>query len=239
MNRIITARALPATLTAAVVLLASCTSDGQTETDPAGNSETPTQSAAQLDYEVLPDWDVGRGIAAGRWAVAADGANEAPLAVFDVPENFNGGGPFIWTNRGVLGYHTVDGVYEEPCSAVGTTSSVGATVEDLAAALAAQKLTTTSRPVPVSVGGHDGLYLELTTPADHDYKTCPEDTLHIWRSGKDGDRTLDEPMVDRYWILDVDGARVVLSALIFGTAEGQTVQLFSGLVEAATFVEPT
>ncbi len=239
MNRIITARALPATLAAAVVLLASCTSDGQTGTDPAGNGETPTRSTAQPDYEVLPNWDVGRRILAGRWAVAAAGGNEAPLAVIDVPENFDGGGPFIWNNRGVIGYHAVDGVYEEPCSASGTTSTVGATAEDVAAALAAQKLTTTSKPVPVSVGGYDGLYLKLTTPADLDYKTCVEDTLHIWKSGDDLGRDLGEPVVDRYWILDVDGSLLILSALVFGTGEGKRVQLFSGLVETATFVEPT
>ncbi len=147
---------------AAAALLAACSSDTSAPADAAGAGEDPTASASQPDYQTIPE-DSGL-IEPGRWAVQAAGPVEAPLAVFDVPDGFNGGGPFIWTNKAVIGYWSPEGVYADPCSDAGRPPSAGETVEDLADALAAQEVTTTTDPAPVDVGGHDGLYLELSTP---------------------------------------------------------------------------
>ena len=73
----------------------------------------------------------------------------------------------------MIGYWTLDGVYADPCADTDAPPSAGDTVEDLAAAFAAQEITTTTEPAPVSVGGHDGLYLELSTPAGFDYRHLP------------------------------------------------------------------
>ena len=218
---------------AAFAVLAACGNDSEAPADSGSAGDEQPGSTTPPDYQTLRD--DGGGIEPGRWAVRAEGPAEAPLAVFDVPEGFNGGGPYIWTNKpwAVIGYWTVDAVYDDPCSDSGSAPPLGDTVEDLADALAAQKVTTTTPAAPVSVGGHDGLFLELSTPADFDYGRCHQDGLHLW-----GDRpAIGEPVVDRYWILDVDGQRVMIFVARGPKAPAETVQLFSGIVKGATFVE--
>ena len=95
----------------------------------------------------------------------------------------------------------------------------------------AQKLTTATDPVPVAIDGHDGLYLEVSTPAKLDYGTCHEDGLVIW----DDAAAWSEPAVTRIWILDVDGQRVVLT--LNGGATKATERVFTGMVRSAEFVE--
>jgi hypothetical protein len=94
-----------------------------------------------------------------------------------------------------------------------------------------QRLTTATDPVPVAVDGHDGLYLELSTPADLDYATCQKDGLVAW----DDATAWAEPGVTRLWILDVDGQRVVLT--LNGEPTKATERVFTGMVRSAEFVE--
>jgi hypothetical protein len=161
----------------------------------------------------------------------------APLAVFDVPKKFEGGGPWLVTKGGYIGYWTVDRVYADPCGAAGSTR-VGPAVEDLATALVAQKLTTTTKPIPVSIDGHDGLYLELTAPADIDYDDCSRvGGLPLWDTHVAGLRGVSEPAVDRYWILNVFGQRVVLLTSVRPGADKETVEQLSSMVATTTFLE--
>ena len=82
-----------------------------------------------------------------------------------------------------------------------------------------------------AIDGHDGLYLEVSTPAQLDYGTCHEDGLVIW----DDAPAWSEPEVTRIWILDVDGQRVVLT--LNGAATKATERVFTGMVRSAEFVE--
>ncbi len=82
------------------------------------------------------------------------------------------------------------------------------------AALEKQEQTATTEPVPVAVDGHAGLYLELTAPADLSFATCDLGYFSYWEgSPDDAQHTVDSPgTVDRTWILDVAGDRVVVVA---------------------------
>lgn len=218
---------------AAIAALASCGNDDPGANPTAGNDEpTTTSSTPPADYNLVPD-ESGP-IAAGPWAVRAQGLPDAPLAVLDVPEGFYGEGPFVWTNKARIGYWNPGGVYENPCSDSGVAPSAGDTVEDLAAALRAQELTTTTRPVRVSLDGHNGLYLEMTAPADLDVEKCRDGVLSLW---EEAPLFHDEPAVERFWILDVDGQRVVLDIGGPAAATDEAVRLFTGIVATATFVE--
>ena len=124
----------------------------------------------------------------------------------------------------------------DPCKAKTSSPPLGPTAEDLAAALAAQKRTTTTKPTPVTMDGHEGLYLELTTPRGFDYQACGPDGMQIWQAGETGGRVLGEPVTDRYWIIDVDGQRVVISALTSPAATSETVKLITGVAETIAFV---
>ena len=214
----------------AIAVLASCSDDDEAGTGVNTDGEETTASAPQPDYKPLPKGSAA--LEPGRWAVQADGPSAAPLAVFDVPAGVYGGGPNIWTNQAVIGYWTVDGVYEDPCSD-SVSASIGPSVQDLAAALQAQQVTRTTEPVPVSIGGHDGVYLELVTPADLDYGRCHQDILYIADESPD----MGEPTVARFWILDVDGQRVLISLGGDARDSDETIRQFAGIVRDATFVE--
>lgn len=213
---------------AAIAVLASCGDDEEAGSGPDRTREEPTASATQPDYKTVPD--ESGSIEPGRWAIRADNSPETPLTVIDVPTaGFNGGGRWIWTNKAVIGYWTVDGVHEDPCARSGPAPSAGDTVEDLATALDGQKLTTATEAVPVTLDGHDGLYLQVSTPAELDYGTCRDGGLVIF----DDAAAWSEPMVSRFWILDVDGQRVVLT--LNGDEAEETRRVFTGMVETATF----
>ncbi len=229
-------RTLTAAL-AATMLLAACTNDdSQGQSAPETEAEPTTAPAA--DYETLGRLHLD---GPGRWGVTAFGDPDAPVAVLDVPAGFQGRESWVWTdNQGPgefaqLAYWSPTRVPTDPCNARSSSPPLGPTAEDLAAALAAQKRTTTTEPTPVTVDGHDGLYLELTTPRRLDYQACGPDGMQIWQTDGDVHRVLDEPTTDRYWIIDVDGQRVVISALTSHVATSETVDQITGLAKAMTF----
>ncbi len=222
---------------AALMLLAACTND---DTKAAASEPAKKATTAAPDYTILGGPHL---YGPGRWGVTALGDPGAPVPVFDVPEGFQGHESWIWTdNQGPgefaqLSSWTPSSVPVDPCNPKQSSPPLGATVEDFAAALAAQKLTTTTAPVPVTVDNHAGLYLELTTPARFDYKACGPDGMQIWATGLTDPRALDESVTDRYWILDVDGQRVVICAMTLRVATSETVELITGIAEKMTFVE--
>ena len=77
-------------------------------------------------------------------------------------------------------------------------------------------------PQDITVGGFQGVELEWSVPSDLDFSTCDEDELvgdHPFKSWTAaagtwaGERYHQGPgQVDRLWILDVDGERLVVDA---------------------------
>ena len=89
----------------------------------------------------------------------------------------------------------------------------GTSPDDLAAVLDAQRMTSLTEPVPVSLAGHEGLYVELTASKRIRPSTCTGDVFEVWSSGADGRWLLFEPgQVDRLWLMEVGGRTVVLDA---------------------------
>jgi hypothetical protein len=221
--------------------LVAC-SDDQAATDPVANedqqttSETPTPDcpAVALHYEDL---------APGCWAIQIRGLEGSPLAELDVPAGFSGNGAWVWRNAdkednwGAITLLPVGDVYPDPCTRSGNPPKVGPSVEDFARALAAQKVTTTTTPVPVSLDGHDGVYLEQSTPAGFDLGRCRDGDLSSWEAIGEPAGGPDPGSVSRYWVLDVDGQRVVLVVNTNTSATDETVDLLTGIAEAATFDE--
>ena len=119
----------------------------------------------------------------GRYVVSVVEADSAPvLPVLSVPEGYQ-------VIEGGVGVHAdglarylwvweVDSVFAHPCDA--NAEPVGPSVADLGEALAAQELRDGTDPVPVTVGGYDGLYVELSVPDDVDASACPSGVFHLW-----------------------------------------------------------
>lgn len=251
MNAQHTAGAVLATLTA--LLVTACSDDAtagrgeqstrSAESSSAGPATDATSTTDEAsDYRLLGPTSRAD-LEPGRWAVTASGSRHVPLAVVDLPEGLNGGGEYIWAspeNGGwILGYWTVDRVYLDPCTGKGTFDTRKLEFPDIwVEALSAQRRTETSQAVPVTLGGYDGIYVELTAPTGLDYDTCRGERLTIFETtAKAGDHWIADPgVVERYWVLDVDGERVVLTGAVSpGTTDSQIEQL-EQIVESVEFV---
>ncbi len=108
-------------------------------------------------------------------------------------------------------------VPRNPCHSIGHLYDPGATVEDLAAALAAQPMRHATMPTDVVLGGYHGRYLQWSVPAhmvvtgDSDFAGCDVRSgghrdFVSWFGNRMGERWQQEAgQVDRLWILNVTG----------------------------------
>jgi hypothetical protein len=256
MNRHPRPEVVPAVLVTLGLLLTGCTDSsdpeaGGTPTSAASSAPTssdPSESQAAHDYTVI-DPEFYSVLDAGRYALAPIGPNAGPLAVVDVPDGYISSGPFLFpAGKGThehaaccsVGYWTVAGVYKNPCDISHGWPKLGPSVNDMVRALAAQPLTTTTKPTPVTVGGYDGVYLKRTmAPGDLDVRTCTGKSIAYWESDP-GTRYLsadESGVVDRLWILNVDGERVVLDAAVAPGVDKKRIPELVAIVESAHFVE--
>jgi hypothetical protein len=220
-------------------VLAAC-SDDQAATDPVANEDKQATSAAPP-----PDCPAVAihhdDLAPGCWAIQARGLSGSPLAELDLPAGFSGNDAWVWVNAdkedewGAITLLPVGDVYPDPCTRAGNPPKVGPSVEDFATALAAQKVTTTTTPVPVSLDGHNGIYLEVSVPAGFDSSACRGKELSLWEAEGEESAGADTSFVSRYWVLDLDRQRVVLVVNTTTNAPDQTVAFFTGIAESATF----
>lgn len=160
------------------------------------------------------------------------------VPVVTVPEGFLASqdvlvsGTFEADDARVLWLWNVDRVFTHPCEQGAPAVPVGPTVADLANALAAQPMRSTTAPVPVTVGGYDGLSVELSVPDDIDLDTCPGSQFRLWEG-----RWQEVPgQVDLLWILDVDGQRITVDASHAPGAGPQEVAELIDMVSTTTFV---
>ena len=114
-------------------------------------------------------------------------------------------------------------VYADPCQWQNgyVDPPVGPTVDDLASALADQPQRGDAVPVDVSLDGYQGKMIELTVPTDIDFADCWSGTFRSW----EGRFHSGPGQVDRVYILDVGGQRVVIDAhFLPGTSEAARVE---------------
>ena len=101
-------------------------------------------------------------------------------------------------------------LYRDPCHSSATTAiKVGPSVDDFANALANHRSLTVTTPVPVTLGGYSGKYLDLQIPSD--ISACTDD-YYPWEPG-----IYAQGPSQRWhlWILDVSGTRVVIVTMDF------------------------
>jgi len=116
----------------------------------------------------------------------------------------------VWTENSEnrVGFGDIETVNADPCRPdLGpVTPPVGATADDLVAALSGLpgvEVTTAD----VTVSGFSGTLVELTAPAS--FGNCVESGGEALLGG-DGPL---EPGIHRFWVLDVDGTRIVINAV--------------------------
>lgn len=111
--------------------------------------------------------------------------------------------------------------YPDPCQQVDPAEPVGTTVDDFVQALREIPHITTTEPEQTTFAGRPATYLVMTTD---DSLPCSPSSFYIW----DGNYTQGLGQVVRTWVLDVNGTRVVASALGYpeATADALAEQQF-------------
>jgi hypothetical protein len=115
-------------------------------------------------------------------------------------------------------------VFRDPCHGKGQAFDPGPSVGALVAALVAQPMRNATKPTDVILAGYKGQYLELSVPVDLKSTTwasfddcdAQEDgarDFQGWLGNGKGNRYEQVPaQVDRLWVLDVKGQRLVVDA---------------------------
>jgi hypothetical protein len=238
---------LPVALVTSAVLVGGCTSTdtGDTaDTTTTPSSDAPTTAASDEPID-LTQVDVAAPLERGRYAMPFLAVDSPMRAIVNVPEGY-----FAWPGGRVIDSGDGDAAFwgrvtkgdTDPCLG-GKKVGVGTSVRDLAAALVAQRHMSTSRPVPVTVGGYHGLYVKTVAPSILD--RCQHKNILLstaggtWlQSGEHHDRS--GPCLSclpgatfRIWILNVRGQRVVAGTRTYPhTADPDGLV---GVIESAEF----
>ena len=106
-------------------------------------------------------------------------------------------------------------MYPTPCRWQGKPKiDPGRTVDGLARVLATRPLRHASKPTNVTLAGFRGKYLAWSVPRGIHFSSCGQGYFESWTGrGWATDRWQQGPgQVDRLWILDVKGKRLVIDA---------------------------
>ena len=206
------------------------------------SSKTTTTTTGPIDMIDIP---AGTPLEPGTYAMPLVGPDSPLRAVVDVPEGyFSAGGWVIDDGHGTLApdesgdlmfWTDIDQVDADPCGE-GGAADVGPTVRDLAKALTAQEHRTTTRPVPVNIGGRQGFYLESRGSQDA-ASGCLDAQQSLWSDTYGDDWfTVAPDTVLRMWILDVRGQRVVALVVIHPGHTANPAEM-AGIAESVRFTD--
>ena len=242
------ARVLGTTLLAAAVAVGIALVGGVPGLDRASEHQGPIRNPKIGVAQPKSLEGVDGPIDAGSWIVPFWGREYAslPRAVVQVPAGYGSPGGWV-VDRGADGdpeeygdvsFWTVARVLRDPCVGVATVDP-GPTVRDLADALRAQPGHRTTRPEPVGVDGHAGLYLEVTLPDQEKLNGCHNSRQTLWRTdaGDEYGGTVGNT-VSRLWILDVAGTRVVMVAGSTPHETDEQVAEVLAIAASTRFIDP-
>lgn len=217
-----------------ILALAGCSGEATPRVPTSDDDSAPDASSAapQHLFESSADLAPGR----YQFSVATVPGAEPPDAVVDVPRGFRGGD--VWyvispDSDAFLGLWTVEKVERDACLRPRHDGvNPGRSVKALAHALVAQKSTRAAAPQDVTLAGSQGMYVELASP--HDLSRC-DPAPGLWES-PGGRGIYSDDQVDRVWILDVDGQRLVVNAAYGPTATASERHKLTSMVETLQFV---
>ena len=226
----------------AVLLLPACSGDADRPASVRTDSAPSSTSGDLIQATRLADVGADTALTPGRYAFGfLSDQSDAPVALIDVPAGYVGGDDgYEIAGEGSFRHFdtwTVAEVAVQPCGDEGWVDP-GPGVDDLADALAALPVWDSTAPVPRTIGGHEGVFMELNLPADLP-RACFDEPLS-WRDHLGGSQSVGPGKAQRLWIVDVDGHRVMFLAGYFPGPEGPTrrqINEMTRMAEGATFVD--
>ena len=241
-TRIITGVSVCCVLTAAGVSLAVARTDDPRTIGPA---KAPSQGLPSANVDTsLPDGvralpapqagQAPRPLAAGRYQVPLTGslAFEVDLPRGTTADN---DGLYLQMKDGILKVEAAGTAYGVPVDAchVQRIEPVGPTVQDLVTAIGKETVYRVSAPQPVDIDGAHGTYLEMRIPAAYDSTGCDGGQVGL-PGNPDTTNNMPPGYAGGWWILDVDGQRVVAHQLCDHCGPGSTRDL-TNAVRGITF----
>ena len=118
--------------------------------------------------------------------------------------------------------------FSDPCGLVAVDPPVGPTVDDLVQALREIPNISTTEPVASTIAGVPATYLEMT---HDDTLPCEADQFYIW----DRNWTQGPGQIVRTWVLEVDGSRLVVSALRYPEATAEMLAEQQSILDSLQF----
>jgi len=178
-----------------------------------GPTPMPTASPMALTMDVRGPIEPGTHVTADPFLARV---------TFTVPAGWEGtmGGPYL-VNLGkvaqpeAVSFQIFDTVYADPCdfSKGLLDPRPGPSVDDLATALVGLPGIDVTAPIDITIDGYRGKQLTLTAPSDMTGCTLsPDGNLLTWELPLGARIGMTRGEVDRVWILDVDGQRLVIDA---------------------------
>lgn len=248
-------RVVPLVLLCAVLSVGCGSAATPPGASPAGSVATASPTAADPTSPAPTMTTLGHGdqvLDAGTYRMELAGAPTVLTAGFPtlqitIPDGWSQHDGWL-LHRGSIAASTVavqfwavDQVFQHPCQWQGTLFRPGPTVGDLVAALVDRPLRNATEPVDVILDGFAGKYLEWSVPSDINFSDCDLDgATHDFESWtgpqNESDRYQQGPgQVDRLWILDVDGARLVIDAFDMPSATDAERAELVDVVESIRF----
>lgn len=213
---------------------------------------TPTTAPAGTASATLPPLGEGA-IAGGTYRlIGAVLGSALPSFELTIPPGWTGGTWNVDLVRDgeatvAVSFWNVAMVYRDPCQWKGTLFDPGPTAAELAAALVDIPLRNTTQPTDVTLAGLTGKHLEWSVPTTIEFSKvgnpapsagCDADGggtafYSFTGRGMGSNRYQQGPgQLDRLWILDVDGGRVVIDAFSMPTATPDDIQQLLGIVSS-------
>jgi hypothetical protein len=145
---------------------------------------------------------------------------------FTAPDDWNvAEGWSAYTEGAGVGFDDITNIYADGCHWVALDPPVGPTVDDLVAAWAGMPDFATTEALDVTVDGYAGKQIEFTVP-DYNSSECIDNNYGLWDVPGTGNgeppgysATPNEHV--QMWVLDVDGTRLVISAVTFPSTTPQ------------------
>ena len=136
-------------------------------------------------------------------------------------------------------------IYSDPCTQTPLSPPAGPSAADLAAAISTAHGTDATEPSDVTVGGRAAKYVVLTLPEDSGCFGEDPNHFYLWYNDCAGTPSVNAENCYRYgtaagdtirlWIIDVDGARLVIEAETRKSASSEVQQELQQIVDSIQF----
>jgi hypothetical protein len=237
---------LLASLFVTIALCAGCSSGADTPPSPAPSPTVMPTASPSASPSATPA--VTRPLG-GQVVGAASNDRTHPSYSVQAPAGWSSNGGFVSRNPpSVMGLSVWDAIQvpTDPCRWSSTMTTPGPTVDDLVKALVAQRTRNASAPAEATLAGYKGVYLEWSVPADMvDGENCDIWPDSGWRDfvsflGVGGSERYQQlaKQIDRLWVLDVNGQRLVVDATYSPDATDAQKTELGQVAESLRFDEP-